>query len=124
MYAYVAGDPINRADITGLCNVVIGGFTQSSSSASSEALNAFASDNGSIQAFPYGGGNIQAGLLSVASPDLLNANGATLAAAAAIYAAYVEDPNTPIDITTFSGGAQAFSQAIARYPGFRAILAT
>jgi hypothetical protein len=116
-YAYVNGDPINRGDPTGLCNVVVAGITEHSSN--DVAINNFASENGSIETFPYSGGNIPDGLLSVASQGLLSANSATIAAALAVYLASVEDPNNPIDITTFSGGAQAFSSAMALLPGLR-----
>lgn len=70
-------------------------------------------------ALPYAGGSIPDGLVSVASQGLLSANGATIAAAVAIYLASVQDPNGLINVTTFSGGAQAFSSAMTYLPGLK-----
>jgi RHS repeat-associated protein len=116
-YGYAGGDPINKNDPRGLCNVVIGGITQNSSQSS--AINSFATENGSIEAFPYAGGNLPEGLASVAGQGLLTADSATKAAAVAIWLASIEDPNEPIDVTTFSGGAEAFSAAMAFLPSLK-----
>ncbi|HEV2353827.1 MAG TPA: RHS repeat-associated core domain-containing protein, partial [Puia sp.] len=105
-YPYVGGDPINHADPRGLCGVAIGGIVENSSNTPSlEGLGA----NG-IVAFPYGQGTIT-DLVSIITHDSTS----TSVARAAIMDAYGQGC-ADINILTFSGGAQAFSDAYADLP--------
>ena len=49
-YSYVSGDPINGYDPSGLCDVVIGGITQSSTNSDVEA---YAASISAISVYPY-----------------------------------------------------------------------
>jgi RHS repeat-associated protein len=117
-YSYASNDPVNRNDPKGLCDDVIGGITQASSNAN--ALNQFASDIGAVQAFPYASGSRSgvlgaiAGLSQVAYQALLGASPSTFTAFMSVMAAS-QDPG-PINIFTFSGGAQAFASAYQYLP--------
>jgi RHS repeat-associated protein len=121
-YSYSSNDPVNRNDPKGLCDVVIGGITNSSSNSS--GLTQFASNIGADQAFPYSNGNgtgllgqiygLLAGVGSVAAQALAGANASTLVALDSILQA-AQDPGN-INIFTFSGGAQAFASAYQYLP--------
>ncbi|MEO8025676.1 MAG: RHS repeat-associated core domain-containing protein, partial [Bryobacteraceae bacterium] len=76
-YAYVGGDPVNRRDPSGLCDVVVGGITQSSTS--SLGLNLFSTAIGATQAFPYAGGpSVPEGLAAVFGQGVYGASSETL----------------------------------------------
>jgi hypothetical protein len=106
LYSYVRSDPINRNDPSGLCDAVIGGVTQSSSTSS--GLNDFATGIGAMQAFPYAGSGVLAGSADVA----IASNSAADVAYQALEAALQDTGN--VNIFTFSGGAEAFANAYAR----------
>jgi RHS repeat-associated protein len=102
-YTYVGGDPINRGDPSGLCDVIIGGITQSDNA----DFGNLAGKNTAIQAYPYAGGNPIGGIIDVAmlSPDDIEAQVAFQAIMAA-----AADPGA-INIVAYSGGAGAFTIA-------------
>jgi RHS repeat-associated protein len=104
-YSYVLDDPINHYDPQGLCDVLIGGITQSQSVVARQ----WAQDNGAISAFPYAGGTHVSDVLQVITQGAGIPTGETLTALAAIALA-AQNPG-PIDIVAFSGGAQAFTTA-------------
>jgi RHS repeat-associated protein len=115
-YAYTKADPINRNDPRGLCDVVIGGITETPSN--SPGPGQFATSIGANQAYPYANGvglaGIPIGGANVLSQALAGANANTQAAFLAIIAA-AQDPGQ-INIFTFSGGAQAFATAYQYLP--------
>ena len=107
-YAYVGGDPVNRIDPFGLCDVIIGGITQSDN----PDFGVYAGSHGDIQAYPYAGGTIPGGVFDVAtlSPGDVEVQvviDAIMAAAA--------DPG-PINVIAYSGGAGAFAVAYWELP--------
>lgn len=107
-YAYVGGDPVNRLDPLGLCDVIIGGITQSDNA----DFGLYAGSHGDIQAYPYAGGNWLGGVADVAtlSPGDVEVQvviDAVMAAAA--------DPG-PINVIAYSGGAGAFAVAYGELP--------
>jgi RHS repeat-associated protein len=104
-YLYVLGDPINGMDPGGLCDVLLGGITQSKSQVTTDWANTV----GAISAFGYAGGTIPSGILSVAAQGLGVQTGATITALQAINLAAAG--SGPINIIAFSGGAQAFTSA-------------
>jgi RHS repeat-associated protein len=106
-YNYVLDDPTNHQDPDGLCSVFIAGITEEPSGSSAEQQ--FEQGVGGITAYPYAGGGRWSGISSVIQQGLGIPNGATLTALEAIALAAQSDG--PIDITTFSGGAAAFTAA-------------
>ena len=109
-YAYVGGDPINRVDPAGLCDVVVGGITESS--ASNTGDSDFANSIGAMMVFPYAGTDVASGLVGVAVNAATSNAWSAVSVAAAINEA-AADSSGPIDIFTFSGGAQAFDSALS-----------
>jgi len=105
LYAYVLGDPINHMDPEGLCDVLIGGITESPSGPTTN----WAQDNGAISAFPYAGGSVTGGVADVIQQGVISPNYATTVALNAIALA-AQNPGQ-LDIVAFSGGAQAFTTA-------------
>ena len=112
-YAYVGGDPINSFDPTGLCDVAIAGITMGTGT--SAYFDAFSADK--TVAYPYSndadgaaGFGIFDGIVQVAVQGL-GGNSSTIAAIQALASA-ARDGNA-INVTTFSGGAGAFSRAVA-----------
>jgi len=113
-YSYVLGNPLNKVDPTGTCDVVIGGITQSPNGPGTAEQQKFANADGAISAFPYAGGSIPGGVSDVVSQSA-GPNGATFVAMDALRAA-AQTPGS-INVFTFSGGAQAFISAMALLPG-------
>ena len=96
----------------GRCDVVIGGITQGPSS--STGLAGFATSIGAISAYPYNNTvDVPGGVLSVAAQGV-GPTLATATASAALIAA-AQDAG-PINVFTFSGGAQAFNASLAQLP--------
>src|SRR5439155_23352522 len=56
-YSYVSNGPLNFIDPSGLCDVVVGGFTQTPGSASTQTQQQFANEIGANQAYPFSGLN-------------------------------------------------------------------
>ena len=106
-YAYVRGDPINRNDPRGLCDAVVGGITESSSS---NSISGFASQIGAMQAFPYAGTDIGTGVGAVLNTSF-NQTEEAKTAAAGISAAAADSPG-PINLFGFSGGAATITAAL------------
>jgi RHS repeat-associated protein len=114
-YSYIRGDPVNRNDPRGLCDVVVGGITQSSGNQSSEtSITGFASSIGAIQAFPYAGTDVGSGGAYVLNTSF-NQTEEAQTAAAAIVAATADSPG-PINLFGFSGGDQAITSALPLLP--------
>jgi RHS repeat-associated protein len=114
-YTYVTNNTMNRSDSDGLCDVVIGGITESSMDTGAQGLTQFANSIGANLAFPYAGGSIPGGVRDVAMQGTgLLPNSATSSVVTAITQA-AKDPG-PINIFTFSGGAQAFNTALGSLP--------
>jgi len=107
---------VNFADPAGLCDVIIGGLTMKPWD--STYLDNFAEPGNKIEAFPYSDNSAGplgfiAGLGTVLSQAFDSAfdslSTSTQIATAALIAA-AQDPGD-INVTTYSGGAQSFSQA-------------
>ncbi len=118
-YSYTRGDPVNRNDPKGLCDDLVAGINQFSPGA--DALNQFATTIGANQAYPYADGDrssliasVFSGLTEVAMQGLLSADSSTFAAWMSVMAS-ANDPG-PINIYTYSGGAQAFASAYPYLP--------
>ena len=110
-YRYASGDPVNRTDPTGLCDVITAGVGLSSQDPLSTDINAFATKNGMIIVYPYP--NTPAlGATSVLLQGNGQINGSSLAAAAGMTLAQLLDPSTLTNLTTWSGGAQANASGI------------
>ncbi|HLI85402.1 MAG TPA: RHS repeat-associated core domain-containing protein [Bryobacteraceae bacterium] len=110
-YVYANDDPANRNDPSGLTDVVIAGITNAPGDGS---IDAFATQIGAIEAFPYAGGSTFGGILAVAGLTLQQAAQAYTVADAIEAAA--ADSNGPINIFAFSGGAAAFVNALPLLP--------
>jgi hypothetical protein len=111
-YSYVHGDPLNRVDSGGLCDVIIAGVTESPGQPETVGMNEFATATGAIQDYPYSGGSIPSGVADVLAPGLTGkAAPATVSAVIAILLA-AQDPG-PINIFTFSGGLQRCGSVLA-----------
>jgi RHS repeat-associated protein len=117
-YAYVKGDPVNRNDPSGRCDVFIAGINMNPGS--SAAFSGAAAGLGAIQVYPYANSadgtwrGVLAGVSSVVSQGLVGPNAATDAAAAAILQAARD--RGPINIVAFSGGAQTVAGALRSLP--------
>lgn len=99
-YGYVQEDPVNRLDPEGLCDVVLSGFRMSLES--SKELADFAKSN--ITGYPYSG-SFADGL------QMLGEDIATAVALAVLHEALAQDPKRKVNVTTISGGSQAFASA-------------
>ena len=102
---------MNRNDPRGLCDAVVGGITDSSSS---NSIGGFANQIGAMQAFPYAGTDVVSGGAYVINTSF-NQNVEAQTAAAAIEAAAADSPG-PINLFGFSGGDQAISSALPLLP--------
>jgi RHS repeat-associated protein len=117
-YGYTLGDPVNGNDPTGLCDVVIAGIAQNSVNATD--VQNYASNNNAISVYPYSGDSDASGVASSISSafsgiiqvatQAFGANSSTFAAVEGLAEA-AQDGN-PINVTTFSGGAGAFTTAV------------
>ena len=113
-YMYSSNDPVNRIDPRGTCDVVIAGITQNRYN--SQDLVNFAGTKKNL-AFPYSqasnGGttpaNIWAGIEAVLGVS--NEVDRSTAAAVDVLVNASQD-GKPINVTTFSGGAGAFTRAV------------
>jgi RHS repeat-associated protein len=114
LYSYVLGDPLSKTDPTGTCDVVIGGITQTPNTPGTAAQQKFADSVGAISAFPYAGGSRNEGLGDVEGQSYFGPNEATDVAIQALKAA-AQNPG-PINVVTFSGGAQALNTALNTVP--------
>ena len=115
-YAYVGNNPVSAVDPVGLCDAVIGGITQSSTDAGTQAQTEFANSIGANLSFPYASGTIPGGFLDVAEQGLI-ANDSTMAAYATIMNSAAQTPaGQNFNVFTFSGGAQAFNSALSLVP--------
>jgi RHS repeat-associated protein len=116
-YTYARDDPADRSDPSGLCDVDIAGIRMSPGSQNGFAVYA----ENAVAVYPYSAtasefalAGIFGGILQVAQQKL-GMTSQTYAAVAGILAAYSE--GGPINVTTFSGGAQAFTSAVAYLNG-------
>jgi RHS repeat-associated protein len=109
-YAYVLGDPINHNDPFGLCDDVIAGINESSTDNTGEA--GFANSIGAMQAYRYAGTDVGSGVgeVGIGAATSSTWNAATVAASINEAA---QDSSGPINLFIFSGGAQAFSDALS-----------
>lgn len=114
-YAYVTSNPLAYTDVTGTCDVVVGGINQTPGTANTTIEQTFASSIGGIAVFPYANGNFPSGLANIISQATQGQNANTTTVINAIETA-AEDPG-PINVFTFSGGAQAFATALNALPG-------
>ena len=108
-YAYVGNDPINHVDPSGLCDVVVGGITETSTDNSDSD---YANSIGAMQAYPYAGTDYGTGVGSVMIGAITSGTWQALTVAEAINAA-ASDSSGPINLFIFSGGAQAFADALS-----------
>ncbi len=113
-YSYVANNPLNSADPSGACDVVIGGFTQTPNAAGTAQQQAFAQSIGAISVFPYANGSFGQGVAAVAEQSTNAVTPETQAVMNALSAAAAE--GTPVNVFAFSGGAQALTTAINNLP--------
>ncbi|MEQ1948813.1 MAG: RHS repeat-associated core domain-containing protein [Bryobacteraceae bacterium] len=112
-YGYVIGDPVNHSDPSGLCDVVVGGIKEQPGSDTGTAE--FAQSIGAMLAYPFDDTNsVFTGVAEVIG-SAIGQNSAAIAAAAAIHQAAL-DSDGPINIYAFSGGAQAFKDALSILP--------
>ena len=108
LYSYVLNDPTNSKDPEGLCTVMIGGITQTPYTPDVTAQQDVASAIGAISAFPYAGGSIPSGVADI----LAQGAGCQQEQCSLLWRRSRSSSNPgPIDIITFSGGAQAFTSA-------------
>ena len=109
-YSYVVDDPVNSNDPKGLCTALLGGITQTPYTAGTSGEQAFAQQVGAVSSYGYAGGTVASGLANVYLAQGVGfPTGAVASALNAILLA-AQNPG-PIDIVTFSGGAQAFTSA-------------
>lgn len=111
-YSYSSNDPVNEVDPSGLCSVIIGGITESSSN--TPGINDFATAIQGVIAYPFAGTNLVNGVETVSNLGSQNIPASEVAYEAILSAA--ANNAGPIDIFTFSGGAAAFSNAYGRLP--------
>ena len=108
-YLYAEGDPVNGNDPSGLCDDWILGITMSSGAAAGLA-------SGAIVAFPYsstansGNLGVLQGVLQVAA-QVFAPTSSTYTAISSLVAAAADQQ--PINVVTFSGGAEAFTKAVS-----------
>lgn len=101
-YAYVANDPIGHVDPLGLCDVVVGGFTQGEGAAGNTQ---FAHNDHAIQAYPFSGDSVAGSFF-----DALFSSASSAATLNAVLAAIAQTPDgQKVNVVTFSGGAEQFS---------------
>ena len=106
--------PLSDVDPTGSCDVVVGGITQSPNTPSTAAQTDFANLINADLIYPYNGGSGLGGVLNVVSQGLgINTDAVNTTVAGITQAA--ADPG-PINVFTFSGGAQAFNSALPQLP--------
>jgi RHS repeat-associated protein len=112
-YLYTQDDPLNNLDPSGLCDVVIGGVTQNSLKPGTQAMTEFANQVGANLAFPYAGGSVGEGVSNVVFQGTSGLpDQATTTAFAALKDAIAQtSAGDQVNVTTFSGGAQAFNTA-------------
>ena len=108
-YTYVLNDPVNRNDPLGLCDDVISGIGSTSTDNSTAG---FATGIGAMQAYPYAGTDWISGAAEVALGGVTASTWNAATVAASIIAA-ANDSSDPINLFIFSGGAQAFADALA-----------
>ena len=117
-YAYSSNDPINSNDPSGLCDVMLAGIRMAA--AQDGDFEAYSTDMISVYAYSVGASpasgflgkvsGIAQGIFDVAS-QMFGPNSSTTAAVVGLLLASEDDG--PINVTTFSGGAQAFTKAVA-----------
>ena len=106
-YSYVANDPVNRSDPSGLCDVVSGGVTQRSQTPGTSAQEAFANKIGANLVYPFSQQGIAGSVLSMGSAPTN----------APLYEAIVDAAHqTPdgafVNIITWSGSASVLSDVV------------
>jgi RHS repeat-associated protein len=107
-YAYVLSDPVNHNDPFGLCDDVVAGIDETSTNNSEST---FANSIGAMQAYPYAGTDHTTGVAEVGIGGVTSNTWNALTVAASINQA-AADSSGPINLFIFSGGAQAFADAI------------
>jgi hypothetical protein len=111
-FRYVTNDPVNAVDSLGLCDIVSGGITQSSTKYTAVAQTTFADSIGALSVFPFSGGDTGGGLFDVLT-QAVTPNGATKAMALALTNAASQTPaGQRVNAFLFSGSAQTFTSAL------------
>jgi RHS repeat-associated protein len=100
-YAYVDDNPINGLDLSGLCDLVIGGFMQSPNSPDTSVQTAFANWDSANLAFPFSGETVRQSLLSSYGP--LSAAVVTNAVTNTVQQSLASGATT--NLLVYSGGA-------------------
>jgi RHS repeat-associated protein len=108
-YAYVGNNPLNFIDPLGLCDDVIAGITDTPGDAGSKGLENFANAQGADLAFPYTN-SFFGGLGQVFVQGMGGNTAATTVALNSLKSA-LGDGSGPVNVFTFSGGAQALQNA-------------
>jgi hypothetical protein len=109
-YAYVLGDPINSSDPTGLCTAMFGGISMGLNPAPNSAGSDFVNEQGALGAdagYPYS----NEGKISSSFGVVLSSGVSTAVALATLQYALSSNSGS-IDVVAYSGGAQAFADAL------------
>jgi RHS repeat-associated protein len=111
-YAYVLGDPTNSSDPSGLCASMFGGISMGLNPAPNSAGSDFVNEQGALGAdagYPYSDeGKLSSGFGVVFSSSISTA----VALATLQYA--LSSNSGSIDVIAYSGGAQAFADALTQ----------
>src|SRR5271170_2995808 len=107
-YTYVAGDPINANDSTGLCTVIFAGIMQGP--AATNPISDLAASLGADSEYSYQGQSFPASLASVVGESLPGGSLAGQVALNALQYALASNSGS-IDIVAYSGGAGAYTWA-------------
>jgi len=111
-YAYVLGDPINSSDPSGLCAAMFGGISMGLNPAPNTAGSDFVNEQGALGAdagYPYSNEDkISSGFGVVLS------SGVSTAVALATLQYALSSNSGSIDVVAYSGGAQAFADALTQ----------
>lgn len=108
LFQYVENKPTVLTDQTGTCPLIIAGITESENSPAGQALIKLGQSIGANVVFPYDGQGVFGSLLSMFWQGLGFQNSGSKATTAALQAS---NDGSPVNVFSFSGGAQALISA-------------